>query len=616
MKWQSVFKPLPGNSSIRFDMLFNITHVLGEKAVQWTQFRIPLCLRIAPNYDMTEACRHFAEITAPRLKGFNIAQYTTYHLQPLKEFHLHTQYHFGGLEGEASPTASLLLAGIALLVLFVASINYINLALGGASRRLREVGVRKVMGAEKAQVIRQFIIETSLMVGGSMGLGLLMAQLALPVFNQLTAKSIHIVPFGAPMTWGAIFIIAIFVIGLSGVFPALRLANIQPSALFQGRMKFIGKKRLSGGLIVFQFMVSSFLVCSTLVILSQHRYMLSRHFGSDMSQVIQVKMGDIEKSGPSLQGQIRALKNKLLSLPGVVGVTNSQTSVFETMGAIAKGRNGENIMVCRNYTDADYLRIMRMNLQEGALPAPDFLGKTAYVTDHFVQDAVEGNAIGKTLREVLGEGFEDIPIAGVIDDFFTQSLKYGNPDHYFVVDNEAPYGVMNIAMAGQSLHATLDDIREAFKEIVPNISFTYEFMDDLAAKDYADESRWSRIVQISSAVALFIAFSGLFGLTLMAIVRRNKELSIRKVLGASAWHVYGLVQKEFLLLIVIGNALAFPVVYFVMRDWLNDFAHRTSLSWWIYSAAMMVTLLVAVITIGIHGFRVNRSNPLVHLRSE
>lgn len=611
-----VFETLPSASSLRFECVIPIVHLLGEELQNWKNVDAPTVVRLAPNVKMAQIVKSFPALVKPRLAVMQDEEHFHYKLVPFKSYHHQAARNFTGFEPMGNASAIWLLTGIAVLVLLIASMNYVNLALGGSATKMKQVGIRKVLGADKRQVIRLFLTETVVLLAIALVLGLLLAKLMLPVFRQMTGKPLLGLPLASLTVWGALLLLLGGIALIAGGYPALTLSGVQPISLFNGRVRFFRKRKLSAGLIVFQFTVSVFMICAMIVVLKQHRFMLARHFGSQMNQVVEVDVNGAVGEPAAIQGRIRALRTQLKSLNGIDGVCGAQASVFYTMATIAKTEKGPQLF-CFNYVDANYIDLMGFHLIAGEPPRANRDQQAAYVTPSILQKCVEGDreVLGLTLNQLLGR-LGEIPIQGQLDDFYVQTLKRAQSPHIVIVDENAEFGVLYARLDPDRRGETLAAIRREFAKIFPDLPFQYSFVDEKAASTYKEESRWSLIVKATAAVALFIALSGLYGLTLMAIVRRNKEISIRKVLGASHWHVQREVQHEFLGYVLLGNLMACPAIYFVMNRWLQDFSHRTTIAWWVYLMGIVMTLAVALITVGWQGVRVTRSNPLLYLRNE
>jgi|GEM_PF-2509270 len=611
-----VFEAQPSSSSLRFECVIPIAHLLGEELKNWKNFDAPTVVRLAPDVEMSQVIERFPELVKPRLAVKKDAENFHYKLVPFKTYHQQATRKFTGFEPAGNASAIWLLSGIAVLVLLIASVNYVNLALGASATKMKQVGVRKVLGADKRQVIKLFLTETVVLLAGTLLLGLLLAKLTLPFFRQMTGKPLLGLPLESLALWGALLLLLGGIALIAGGYPALTLSRVQPISLFSGRVRFFRKRKLSAGLIVFQFAVSVFMICAMIVVLKQHRFMLAQHFGSQMNQVVEVDVNGAVGDQAAIQGQIRALRTNLKSLDGVEAVCGAEASVFYTMATVAKTEKGPQLF-CFNNVDANYINMMGFHLMAGEPPRIGDDKKVAYVTPSIVQKFVEGDrdVLGLTLNNLLGR-MGDIPIQGKLDDFYVQTLKRAQSPHIVIVDENAKFGVLYARLRPDRRGQALAAIRREFAKVFPNLPFEYSFVDDKAASAYKEESRWSLIVKTTAAVALFIALSGLYGLTLMAIVRRNKEISIRKVMGASHWHVQREVQREFLGFVLLGNLVACPAIYFIMNRWLQDFSHRTMIAWWIYMTGIVVTLAVALLTVGWQGVRVTRSNPLLYLRNE
>ncbi|MCK5146558.1 FtsX-like permease family protein [bacterium] len=612
-----VFEPLPGGSSIQFDCVVAANHFIGDNENNWSHVRVPLCLHIADDQPVESVYKHFEETAAPYLKSLNIGKYTQYKSQSLQSYHLNNQYHFSSLEAPSSKTPSLVLALIAVLVLIIAAINYINLSMGCTFYRFKEVGVRKVMGAERQQIIRQFLVETFLLVVGAIGMGLLLAQLALPIFNQLTQRDIISLPLSEPLLWILFTILILFLVGLSGGYPAWRLSKVEPVQLFNRQASFTGKQNFSRSLMVFQFAISIFLICSTLVILRQHQYMLKDHFGANLNQVIEIDISKGGNTGKTGGGRSLAFKGKLNQIKGIEALAYTKYKIAYTMANIIKDVRGQNSMICSNQVESSFFKTMDIQFIKGGLSELGVNERAVFITERLKKDFVEGDALYRPLQEVLKDtNFCALPIYGIIPAMNLQYMRYGQVAQYLEVTPHSDFSTLYVRINANQIGPVLSQIREVFQSIYPDIQFDYQFLDDIAASSYEEEVRWSRIVKISAIVALFIACSGLFGLTLLTLIRRRKELSVRRVLGAGFIEIQHVISRDFLIILLISNALAWPTAYLVMKRWLEDYSHRISLSWWLFPAASAIAIAIALITILLQTLRAIQINPIENLRDE
>jgi len=610
-----VFQPLPEASSLTFDGVVSIDHFLKEGVNNWKE-KSELFIKITAESEMDDVIARFDEITRPYLDALPRGEHLTYQLFPFARYHLYnTVIYYSSLEQPSSLNSSWILISIAVLILLLASMNYINLAVASMMHRVKEIGLRKIMGAVRWQIIQQLMGEACIFILIALGAGIILARFALPPFQTLTGKTVSFVSLTKPDIWMFLILLLILMGGLVAVYPALLLSRMESSKILQSRYRMTGRNLFSRGLIVFQFAISVFLICVTFIISRQHHYMLSRHFGSNLSQVMRINLAYSVKPEYLSQERILDFKTKIESLPGVTDVTCTSARLAGHANSVTD-HDGQRHIVFSNEVDAHFFRTLGLRLNQGSLSEADFNRHALIVSEQFVKKFIQGDPIGQTLEKVRRTSYQNIPIAGVVEDFNVLSLRRAVNPQIIKIDTDAEFGFLYVRFQGESMQEATASIKNLYLDLWPDTLFDFAFISDNVAQIYSQEARWSKIVRNSAAVALFIACSGLFGLTLLVIVRRNKEMSIRQVLGASPLQVMKLVQRDFIGLVLLGNCLACPGAFFVMRRWLSDFTHRTQLSWWIFACSALIAFIIAALTVGLQSMNTIRTNPAKHLRVE
>jgi len=610
-----VFRPLPGASSLTFDGVIHINHLMKEKLNDWNE-NAPLFIKLASAVEMDDVVARFDEIYRPHLQNLPRAEHLEYRIQPFARYHLHNREAFMTfLKLPNSLGSILILLSIAVLILALASMNYVNLAIANMTQRMKEICIRKVMGAERRQIIQQLLGETSLIILLSLGAGMLLAYLALPSFRLLTEKSVTFISLAKPDFWLFTFGLALTLASLIAVYPALLLSKAEPSKIIQGRHRLTGRNPFSKGLIVFQFAISVFLICVTLTITRQHHYMLNRHFGANLDKVMRISLTNSVSPRLLTRERVYDFRSKIEALPDVslVSCTEARLAGHAT---VLTDSEDHHFFVYLNKVDRNFFRTLGLNFKSGALPEETAATSSLIVSEQMVRLFLKGDPIGQTLDNILFSEYWGKPIVGVVEDFNVQSLKSDVNPQVIEVNPDGNFGYLYVRFQGESKQEAITAIKKTYSDLWPDTLFEYVFLSDNVAQLYSQEARWNSIVRISSVVALFIACSGLFGLTLLVIMRRNKEVSIRRVVGATPMQILKLVQRDFIALVLIGNLLAWPVAFFVMRRWLDDFSHRAPLSWWIFASATMIAVFIAVLTVGWQSMNTIRSNPSDNLRDE
>ncbi|MCJ7680980.1 MAG: ABC transporter permease, partial [Candidatus Aminicenantes bacterium] len=545
-----------------------------------------------------------------------------------------TAYHLGDVDifrflPRSRRSYSLILGGIALLVLLLACFNAVNLALVSGTARLKEIGVRKVIGAERKQILGLLLSDAVLMSGlalvGAVGL----TSLLLPSFNAFTGKqfspSIFFQPSVLLMVAGALT----SVILLTGVYPALDLSRFSAAALFREKGVHGRRHRLSRALIVFQFAVSVFLVFGLLVMSRQLHFMTTADLGYDPSNILIMET----QVSPNQQGEgtriLEIFRNELKDDPRVLSVTADSGTVGDAYGGITRRFDQDGVEhLCEFYlVAAGYMETLKIPISAGrplsfddaALQRDEVLVNQAFLKDFGVDDP-----IGLRMSEIAVDKFPpeytfDPLIVGVVDDFYLSSLH----DPIFpMAFGSRGFPVIqrlrNVIVRVQPEEgvAVLGAMDAVWKRIKPDLPFSAEFLDDKLAGYYGQEKNWSRIVGWSAAFALLIACMGLFGLTGINVARRTKETGIRKVLGAGAGDILLLFSKDLLVWIVVANLLAWPAAYYAAQRWLGGFANRVDIGIGTFVVVGLLSLLIAGLTVSWHVGRAALSDPVHSLRYE
>ena len=614
------------NSTIRFSILIHIDNLSitdsSNAAEDWTRFSSEsyFLLKKGTNPEYIE--NSMLDLVKPQLAGFyelmqkwdqlvKDGETVTFSLQNLKEMHLNSPNIFGAPRSDIK--RSHILAGIALLILFIAVINFINMSIGRASMRAQEVGVRKILGAERKQLIRQFWIESVLTSSTATVLGLLTVALMLPVFNSLAGKN---------LTWHSlynfknivVFLTLMVSVGvLAGSFPALVMANFKIKDTLVGKLKLSRNSFFTKILIILQFSLSIFLLVSSLSMSRQISFMRSYDLGFDKEGVVVVDLQ--ERHTIKSQELLKLYLEHIQLYPAVRNVSGCMNSPNRTFLYGVIEREGKNVNVYFNKVYYDYIDTMQMNLIAGRDFSSQFLSAASSVIVN--KKLTDELGLDQPLGKKLTMGPEPpLTIIGVVDNFNYSSLAEEAGPAALNMDPTLGlfYALVNISP--ENISDTITFLRNKWKEIQPDRPFKYSFLDDDIKSFYTDENRWRAIVSYSSFFTVLIACMGVFGLTLITINNRAKEMSIRKVLGASLFNVLKLIAREFVFLVMTANIIAWPVTWLIMHTWLNGFVYKTDLSISIFLSGGLLVLLSAMLTVSFPAIRLSLSNPVDSLRSE
>ena len=563
-------------------------------------------------------------------------QNVTLHLQPIADIHFDREI-TEGLSTPSNPAYSYILAGIALSVLLVACINFTNLAIARSATRAREVGIRKVVGAMRFQLMKQFWGESLLLTGVGMLLGLALTEFFLSTFNALT--QVNLTLDYRPSLSGVLFGVSLLlVIGLgSGIYPALVLSGFDPIAVLKHRFNIGGRSWFGRVLIVGQFVVAILFLIATLVMSRQLTFLKEKNLGLNESQVVLINPRYSSTDRQQRHRILQLFKQELKQHTQIINVT--QSGLFSNLEADSNIRkdnitfpNGEVVEKAEISVDYDFFDTLGINLLAGRNFSPDFgtdAKQAVLVNKTFVERAQLEHPLNTTLPMTKMKAsftpgdsrpkvqqIKDPKIIGVVDDFHLQSLYHALPPMVIFLDAAGMRRHFLVRIRPERIPETLAFMAEKWQSIAGDARFDYVFLDENFDRLYREEERWGTIVQYASFFALFVACLGVLGLTSLAITRRTKEIGIRKVLGASNHHIVALLSREFVVLILIANLIAWPIAHYGVEHWLRDFAYRIDAGAGLFLLGGLLVFLTALLTIGIQALRAAQRNPVHALRYE
>ena len=584
---------------------------------------------------------------APVLKAFVKANKTnfeskrktpdaTLHLRPIADIHFDREI-TNGLSAPSNPAYSYILAGIALSVLLVACINFTNLAIARSATRAREVGIRKVVGAVRFQLMKQFWGESLLLTGVGMFLGLALTEFFLSTFNALT--QVNLTLDYRPSLSGVLFGLSLLLIIslVSGIYPALVLSGFDPIAVLKNRFNIGGRSWSGRVLIVGQFVVAILFLIATLVMSRQLTFLKEKNLGLNESQVVLINPRSLPADHKQRHLILQPFKQELKRHPQIVNVTQSR--LFSNLKADSDNRksnitfpNGEVVEKADISVDYDFFNTLGINLLAGRNFSPDFgtdATQAVLVNKTFVERTQLEQPLNTTLPMtkmmasfVPGDSLpkvqriKDPKIIGIVDDFHLRSLHYALPPLVIFLDAASMSSDFLVRIRPESMSETLTFMAEKWQSIAGDAPFDYVFLDENFDRLYREEERWGTIVQYASFFALFVACLGVLGLTSLAITRRTKEIGIRKVLGASNHHIVALLSREFVVLILIANLIAWPVAHYGVEHWLRDFAYRIDAGMGLFLLGGLLVFATALLTIGVQALKAAQRNPVHALRYE
>lgn len=607
-----VVKDFPKNSTIQGDLFLPIGKLFKDmysrrqdgrnKDNDFHQFNYSTYLLLQPGQDIANLADKLRNI---HLRNKADDTDLTYLLQPLASKHL---YKADGSDGGISTVRMFMI--IALLILGIACINYVNLSTARAMLRSKEVSMRKIVGAARKQLFLQFIIETALVFGISSVVAVTLIYTLLPFYNELSGKQLafDLTNF---QIWKIIGLTLLGTLAVSSIYPAFLLSSFDPLKAFKGKASIgIGDVALRKVLVVAQFAVSVILIIGTFVISTQLKYIQSKALGYDKSHVLSFTMRN-------MGNHYEAVKADLLSQPGVAGVTRANSNIVRIGSQTGSNEwdgkeQGETMMTRPMAIDKDFMSFFKMQLTEGA-------GFTGSVSDssHFIlnETAIKASRI----KDPIGKRFKlwdrEGTIIGVVKDFHTTSMRQKiDPAVFFYDAGEA--NRIYIKTKSQDAEKVIAAAERSWKQYNGDFAFSYAFLDDAFNDLYRAEQQSGVLFNLFAAIAIVISCLGLFGLAAYTAQVRTREIGVRKVLGSSVTGIVRLLAKDFIQLIIIAIVIAVPIAWYSMNSWLADFAYKISISWWMFAAAGGMALAVAMLTISFQSIKAALMNPVKSLRSE
>ena len=618
-----ILENVPDNSHVTFNILVSMATatVLNPKADldnNWSGDGFYSYLLLSSRQDAGQVERGLQRLNEQNLDERQAAQRSP-SLTPLTDIHLHSN-----LLNEMEPNGSLaqvyIFIAIALFILFIATINYMNLATARSASRAREVGMRKTLGAERFQLIGQFLSESILLVFLATLVSLLLAWALLPAFNQLSGKELSLnVPDNPILVLGLLLIVVLTGL-VSGSYPALFLSSFEPAVVLKGKLAagMNSSPLLRKGLVVFQFSMAVVLIIGTWMVYRQLNYLENKDLGFHQEHMVVIR-----NTNNAITPQLNAFKNRLSRNPQVKNVSASQSIPGGLRPIIPvktdeMGEN-ENAYLAGINIDFEYLQTMGISVVAGR----DF--DPAYATDstesvilnrQAVQElGLAGDPVGQVVRVNMGDTLEEKRIIGVVNDINFEPL-YRKTAGAFFAPLFPSYNFVYVNITAEDREATLAFLEDTWTTFAPGQPFDYTFLDDNLHQLYRAEEKLGTIITYFSVLAVAIACLGLFGLASFATDQRRKEIGIRKVLGSSNAGIVFLFFKEYLPIVVIANLVAWPLAYYLVNQYLNNFAFHSNVNWLVFLVAGLLVGLVALVTVGGKAAAAAMSNPVKNLRSE
>ena len=544
----------------------------------------------------------------------------TLFIQPLHDIYLHSSYGF-----EVATNGSIkylyIFSSIAGFLLLIACINFMNLSTARSEKRAKEVGMRKVIGAGKSSLIGQFFTESLLMSVLALLLSFILIQLTLPLFNQLVNKQLYLLQIPHMFVWIAALTLVTGL--LAGIYPAFFLSSFKPVAVLKGKLKNSASATIiRQGLVVFQFSISIVLILGASIINQQMSYLGDQHLGFDKSQKIILPL--LTNESRVNAGAVKdALEGDSQVVAATVGGAYPGIESLTSMLFYAEGQQqNEKVDILTTYAEEDYLKTLGITLLAGREFSREFKADTSALILNEVATSVLGytpeNAVGKQVHYEMDGKNHTMRIVGVAKDFHHQSLHQKIKP--LALTNSpifsGPTGFVIVHTNSTNYPELVASIQTTWSEFNPNSPFSYSFLDQDFQRNYEKEERTSQLIQYFTVIAIIVACMGLFGLAAFTAERRTKEIGIRKVLGATVAQIVTMLSTDFIKLIIAAVFIASPVAYFAMQTWLEGFAYHIDISWWVFIAAALIAIAVALSTVSFQAVRAATTNPVKSLKTE
>lgn len=605
-----VINDFPDNSSFNMDLIMPMSYHINKKLTDnkvdvnsnFSNFNYETYLLLNPDIAPKSLKNKLFDIHISHKKEDTDVEYL---LLPLTKMHL---YNLDGTDAGISTVRIFIV--IALLILVIACINYVNLSTARSMLRSKEISMRKIIGAAKSHLFLQFIVETALLFLIAAGLAILLIYALMPAFNELSGKQLVFNPNDYHI-WGIILATILGTLVVSSIYPALLLSSFEPLKALKGKVSAgMGDVTFRKILVITQFTFSVVLIIGTIVITSQLNFIRSKQLGYDKSHVFTFWMRDMTK-------HYDAVKAELLKQPGVLGVTRSNSNIVRLGGQTGdtdwdgKAAN-QTFIVHPMAIDKDFMSFFKMKLAQGT----GFTGAVADST-HFILNEAAVKEIG--LKNPIGKRFRmwkiNGTIIGVVKDFHFASMREKISPSVFYYTPEG-LGSMYIKTDGRNAQKAINAAQEQFKQYNGQYPIDYAFLDDVFNRLYQGEQREGTLFNYFASIAIMISCLGLLGLAAFTAQVRTREIGVRKVLGASVSEIIGLLAKDFIKLVLIAIAIAIPAAWFSMNKWLENFAYRISIGWYVFVLAGLMAILIAFITISFQSVKAALANPVKSLRSE
>lgn len=622
-----VMENVPENSHMKFDALVPTSEIDYLREANFYIAGTYTYVRLLPGTDpaavdakMPQLVDKYAAGQIERDLGVSYKKYVAdgngyrYFLQPLRDIHLKS-HRTNELKANGDIVVVRTFIFVGLLILVIAGINFVNLATARSAERAKEVGVRKVLGSRKQQLVYQFLAESLLIAVVSIIVAVVIIQMSIGLFSTMSGKDLQLNFVDNPIILLGILLITLVLGVCAGLYPAFYISALKPVQVLKGKFQSSAKGNLlRNGLVVFQFTISVILISATLVVYDQLEYVQNKSLGFEKENVVVINHNGNDRTA-------LAIKNELRSVPGVtsVGATSAIPGAY-FFGMQFRLPGATEIFTPKGFTmDDHYAATLNMKVLDGRLFGPEFNDSLSVIVNQRAVRAMNlTNPVGTILTNNTESGPVSYTIVGVLEDFNFESL-HTEIAPVVIMSTEGQLGFHNTITAkitSDNLGETLQAMEAKWKAVIPGEPFIYAFMDNRIGNLYSSEQSSGRLLTAFTVIAIIIACFGLFGLAAYTANQRTKEIGVRKVLGATVFGIVNLLSKDFARLVLIALVIGCPLAWFMMDRWLGTFAYRTNLSWITFALAGLVVMFFTILTISYQAFSAARVNPVKSLKDE
>jgi putative ABC transport system permease protein len=619
----------PANSHFHYNLLGSLETFAFSKSTSWLGENFYTYVLIKNGSDIDELKKKINQYARNHIGtqmqgalGMSIEQFEVagnkvlYGLQPLTSIHLNSHLKFE-IETNGNILYVYVFSAIAIVILLIACINFVNLATSRSEKRAKEIGIRKTLGSSRAKLVLQFITESVLISILAVILSVIIVMLSLPFFNNVANKEISLNFLTSLSTLASILIFSVLVGAAAGIYPALFLSSIQPTYILKrGSQKGSGRFILRNGLVVFQFAISIILIIGTLIISSQLNYLQTKNLGFKKEQLVVLNLT------PGMTSGMKSFTHELESNPKIINVSNSTTipgSIINCNGYLKKDAPANKLYdaMCFTYCDYDFIKTYNIKMKEGRFFSQDYSSDTTAVVlnESAARIFGERNLVGKFL--VNYDRTKTYKIIGIIKNYNFKSLHDNIEPLIIHLFKTASVGkFLTIRISADDYGSSISFIEKTWKKYANGDVFDYKFLDDNLQSLYESEQRTGKIVTAFAVLSIFIACLGLLGLVFFITEQKKKEIGIRKVLGSSTTGIIIMLSNEFVKWVLMANLIAWPIAYYFMNNWLQDFAYRINISLWIFIISGLSALFIAITTVIFQAIKAAIANPIESLKYE